>query len=190
MRCRAQARNGPIHPQETPMFSTAVQDAINEQINNELSASYTYLAMSAYCERENFLGCAKWLRIQSKEEYGHGMRLLDFLLARQGTIKLKAIAEPMGKYKSIASVFEQALEQEQEVSKKIDKLYELTLKEKAFAALVQLQWFITEQVEEERSASEIVAKFHLVRDDPSALLDLDRELGSRVPGAEGGEPAP
>jgi ferritin len=164
------------------MFSTAVQDAINEQINNELSASYTYLAMSAYCERENFLGCAKWLRIQSQEEYGHAMRLLDFLLARNGTIKLKAIGEPVAKYKTIGAVFEQALDQEQEVSKKIDKLYELTLKEKAFAALVQLQWFITEQVEEERTAREIVAKFHLVKDDPSALLDLDRELGARAPG--------
>ncbi|MGD9720412.1 MAG: ferritin [Pirellulales bacterium] len=161
------------------MFSAMVQDAINEQINNELAASYTYLAMSAYCERENFMGCASWLRLQSAEEYGHGMRLLDFLLARDGTVKLKAIDEPVSKYKSIASVFEQGLAQEQETSQEIDKLYELAMKEKAFAALVELQWFITEQVEEEKTAREIVAKFHLCKDDPSALLDLDRELGGR-----------
>lgn len=163
------------------MFSQTVQDAINEQINEELSASYNYLAMSAYAERQNFLGCAKWLRIQSEEEYGHGIKLLDFLLARNGTLKLKAIAEPTVKFKSIAQVFEDALEQEQAVSQKIDHLYELALKEKAFAALVELQWFIAEQVEEEKTAREIVAKFHLLKDDPAALLDLDRDLGSRAP---------
>ncbi len=165
----------------TVMFSQTVQDAINEQINNELSSSYTYLAMSAYCERQNFLGCARWLRLQSEEEYGHGMRLLDFLLARNGTIRLKSIAEPKVKYDSLAAVFEEALAQEQTVSGQIDSLYELALKEKAFAALVQLQWFITEQVEEEKSAREIVAKLHLLKHDPAALLDLDRELGSREP---------
>jgi ferritin len=163
------------------MFSQVVQDAINDQINNELRASYTYLAMSAHCERENFTGCAKWLRIQSEEEYGHGMRLLDFLLARDGTVKLKAIAEPKAKFTSLAKIFEEALEQEVETSKEIDKLYELAQKEKAFAALVQLQWFISEQVEEEKSAREIVAKFEHTKGDPAATMDLDRELGSRVP---------
>lgn len=162
------------------MFSQTVQDAINEQINNELSASYSYLAMSAYCERQNFTGCARWLRMQSQEEYGHGMRLLDFLLARNGTVKLKAIAEPATGFDSIGAVFETSLKQEEEVSKKIDGLYELALKEKAFAALVQLQWFITEQVEEEKTAREIVAKFHLLKHDAAALLDLDRELGART----------
>jgi ferritin len=161
------------------MFSQTVQDAINEQINNELSASYSYLSMSCYCERQNFLGCARWLRIQSEEEYGHGMRLLDFLMARNGTVVLKSVPEPSSKFKSITEVFEQALQQEQEVSKKIDLLYELALKEKAFAALVQLQWFITEQVEEERTSREIVAKLQLLKGDPAALLDLDRELGTR-----------
>ncbi len=168
------------------MLSKTVQDAINEQINNELSSSYSYLAMSAYCERESFLGCAKWLRVQSQEEYAHGMRLFDFVLARGGTVKLKAVPEPDAKCKSVAAVFEQALEQEQQVSKQIDGLYELAMREKAFAALVELQWFITEQVEEERTAREIVAKFHLLKDDPAALLDLDRELGGRTSSGGGG----
>src|SRR3954468_14515355 len=162
------------------MFSQKVQDAINEQICNELSASYSYLAMSCYCERQNFLGCARWLRIQSEEEYGHGMRLLDFLLARNGTIRLKSVPEPAVSFKSVGEVFEQAYKQEQEVSGMIDQLYELAMKEKAFSALVQLQWFITEQVEEERSAREIVAKFKLLDGDPAALLDLDREMGART----------
>src|SRR6185295_5202392 len=149
------------------MFSQTIQDAINEQINNEFSASYTYLAMSTYCERQNFLGCAHWLRIQSQEEYGHGLRLLDFLVARAGLVKLKAVPEPPVDYPSIAAVFEAAYAQEQQVTAQIDKLYELALKEKAFAALVQLQWFITEQVEEERSSREIVAKFQLLKGDPA-----------------------
>jgi ferritin len=162
------------------MLPPTVQHAINVQINNEFSASYSYLAMSAYCERLNFLGCARWLRIQSQEEYGHGTRLLNFLLARDGVVTLKAVPEPSVDFATIASVFEQALQQEQHVSKQIDDLYELTFKEKAFAALVELQWFITEQVEEEKTAREIVAKFHLVKGDPAALLDVDRDLGARV----------
>ena len=120
-----------------------------------------------------------WL--QSEEEYGHGVRLLDFLLARDGTVKLQAIGEPRTKYKSIAAVFEEALEQEAETSRDIDKLYELAQKEKAFAALVQLQWFISEQVEEEKTAREIVAKFQQTKNDPAAIMDLDRELGARAP---------
>jgi len=163
------------------MLSQVVQDAINRQINNELTASYTYLSMSAFCERQNFLGCARWLRLQSHEEYQHAMKLFDFLLARNGTVALKALPEPLGKFKSIADVFESALKQEEDVSSQIDSLYELAFKEKAFAALVELQWFLTEQVEEERTAREIVAKFHLLENDPAAILDLDRELGGRVP---------
>jgi ferritin len=108
------------------------------------------------------------------------MKLLDFVLARDGKVRLKAIAEPAMQFQNITSVFEQALDQETEVSSQIDQLYELAFKEKAFAALVELQWFLTEQVEEERTAREIVAKFHLCGSDPSSLLDLDRELGSRV----------
>ena len=163
------------------MVSQIVQDAINQQINAEFSASYSYLAMSAYCERQNFLGCAKWLRIQSREEYSHGMKLLDFLLARNGKVELKPLPGPSVDYPSVTAVFQNALRQEEEVSQQIDRLYELAFKEKAFAALVELQWFLTEQVEEERTAREIVAKFELLKGDAAALLDLDRDLGSRVP---------
>jgi len=164
------------------MLAKSVQQAINEQINAEFSSSYSYLAMSIFCQRQNFVGCAHWLRVQAEEEHGHGMRLLDFLLARDGEAELKSVVKPDASFATIASVFEQALEQEQQVSKKIDDLYELALKEKAFSALVELQWFIAEQVEEEETAREIVAKFHLVKNDPAALLDIDRELAGRVAG--------
>jgi ferritin len=163
------------------LLNDTVQDAINEQINNELFAMYSYLSMSAFCEHKQFRGCAHWMRLQSQEEYGHAMRLYDFLIVRQGRVKLLPISEPQSDFKSIAETFEKALAQEQTVTQQINKLYELAFSEKAFAALVELEWFINEQVEEEKTARDIVYKFHLVKDDPAALLDMDRELGARQP---------
>jgi ferritin len=109
------------------MLGANVQEAINDQINYELFSSYQYLAMAAWCEHEQFVGCAKWLRIQSEEEYGHAMRLYNFLLARNYLVKLKPIAAPEHNFKSVADIFEKALEQELKVSGQIDALYELAL---------------------------------------------------------------
>jgi len=156
-----------------------VVEAINRQINSELSASYAYLAMSAYCECQKFTGAARWLRLQSQEEHMHAMKLLDFVLARDRSVDLLAIEKPKADFKSVAEVFDRALAQEQEVSRQIDALYETAFQEKAFAAVAELQWFLTEQVEEEKTAREIVAKFHMIGSDPASLLDLDRDLGSR-----------
>ncbi len=167
------------------MLSQVMQDAINEQINNELFASYSYLSMSAWCEHEQFTGSARWMRMQSDEERSHALKLQDFLLARDGRVVLKTIEQPAVDFESVQSIFEQALAQEQVVTAQIDKLYELAFNEKAFAALVELEWFITEQVEEEKTAREIVHKFNLVKDDPASLLDLDRELGERQADAKG-----
>lgn len=164
------------------MMSQVMQDAINRQINEELNASYAYLAMSAYCEHQNFKGAARWLRLQSAEEYGHAMKLFDFLLDRNCRVQLIPPKAPATEFASLLAVFETALQQEQEVSRKIDELYELAFKEKAYAALVQLEWFLTEQVEEEKTAREIVAKLTLVKNDPPGLLEIDRELGTRMPG--------
>jgi ferritin len=157
-----------------------VLEAINRQINSELSASYSYLGMSAYCERQKFVGAARWLRLQSGEEYMHAMKLFDFVLARDQNVQLTAIEQPKSDYKNVAEVFERALQQEQEVSRQIDALYEIAFHEKAFSAAAELQWFLTEQVEEEKTAREIVAKFRMVGSDPASLLDLDRELGART----------
>jgi ferritin len=156
-----------------------VVEAINRQINSELSASYAYLAMSAYCECQKFTGAARWLRLQSQEEHMHAMKLLDFVLARDRSVDLLAIEKPKSDFKSVSEVFDRALAQEQEVSRQIDALYETAFQEKAFAAVAELQWFLTEQVEEEKTAREIVAKFHMIGSDAASLLDLDRELGSR-----------
>ena len=157
-----------------------VLHAINTQINSEFNAWYQYLAMAAFCEREKFTGAARWLKLQSVEEYHHGMKLFDFVLARDGAVELKAIAQPTATFDSLPAVFEQTLAHEQAVTAQINGLYELCFTEKAFAEMTELQWFLTEQVEEEKTAREIVTKFRLVKGDPAAILDMDRDLGSRA----------
>lgn len=162
------------------MMSDTVQKAINDQIHAEMSASYSYLAMSVYCERQGFTGASRWLRLQSREEHGHAIRLLDFMLARHARVQLSDLSGAKTEFGSLLEVFETAYKQEQAVSAQIEALYELAFKEKVYPAVVQLEWFLTEQVEEEKSAREWVAKFRLVGDDPGSLLDLDRELGTRT----------
>ena len=167
-------------------MNTTVLNAINEQINSEFEASYTYLAMAAFCDQQKFLGAAKWLRMQSDEERGHALKLFDFVLARDGKVELKNIDQPQAEFESLGAVFEQALKHEQRVTVQINTLYELCFKEKAFAEMTELQWFLTEQVEEEKTAREIVAKFKMIKNDPAALLDMDRELGARSAAAAAG----
>jgi len=165
-------------------MSEKVVSAINDQIHAELSASYSYLAMSASCDRSNFAGAARWLRVQSREEYGHAMRLLDFMLARHCKVTLKELAQPRTEYASLLDVFETAYKQEQAVSGQIEGLYELAFHAKAYPVVVQLEWFLTEQVEEEKTCREIVSKLKMVGDDSAALLEIDRELGARIAAAE------
>ncbi len=165
-------------------LSDVMTQAINDQIKNELFASYSYLSMSAYCEQQQFTGCAQWMRVQSQEEYAHAMRLFDFLIARGEQVCLSPIAAPQIEFESVAAVFSTAYAQEQAVTEQIESLYELAFQEKAFAAMAELDWFIKEQVEEEKTSRDIVHKFDLVKEDPAALVDLDRELGTRTPVAE------
>src|SRR5215469_2088848 len=143
-------------------MTSSVLEAINRQIAAEFTASFSYLAMAAWCEHHKFMGAGRWLRFQSQEEHAHAMKLFNFVLARNHHAKVMAIAEPKGAFTSIGEVFDRALAQEQEVSRQIDALYELAFREKVFAAMAELQWFITEQVEEEKSVREIVAKFQMV----------------------------
>lgn len=160
-------------------MTPTVLEAINQQVSNEFAASFSYLGMAGWCEHHNFMGAGAWLRAQSAEEHAHGTRLFNFVLARNHQVTLQAIPAPASAFGSLGEVFERALAQEHGVSKQIDALYELAFKEKVFAAMAELQWFITEQVEEEKTVREIVAKIKMVGHDPASLLDLDRELGTR-----------
>ena len=161
------------------MLSKKIENALNEQMKYEYYSSYLYLAMSAYCDSQNMPGFASWMRKQSGEEMAHALKLYDFILNRDGNIKLKSIPEPPQKYTSLEKIFKQVYEHEIHVTGLINKLYELALKENDHATSVELQWFIQEQVEEERSSKDIWEKLKLVGTNSSALLILDRDLSER-----------
>jgi ferritin len=161
------------------MLSKTMQDAINEQIKHELYSAYIYLGMSAYAEAENWQGAARWLRAQAAEEQTHAMKLFDFVNDRGGRVSLQAIAQPPQEFTSLLDVFEQVLAHERKVTALIHRLYEIAVSEKDYAAQVMLQWFIDEQVEEEKNASQIVDALKLVGAQGAALFVLDRQLGAR-----------
>lgn len=161
------------------MAREQLTDALNDQISSELASWYSYLAMSAWCARQQLSGCALWLRAQAQEEYTHAMKIYDFLIDRDVPVQLKPIEPPKGEFGSIVEIFEWALQQEQDNTKRIDALFQRSMEEQAFASLVELQWFITEQVEEEKSARANLARIKMVADDPAAILDFDNSLSGR-----------
>lgn len=166
------------------MLTKPVQDAINEQIKHEFESAYIYLSMSAYFEATNLPGMAQWMRGQAQEEISHGMKLFDFINDRGGRVTLKAVDAPPVEFESPLQVFEAALNHERKVTRLIHGLYEVAQKENDFATKVALQWFITEQVEEEKTADLIVQQLKMVGKDQPALLLLDRDLGQRKPGED------
>mgnify|MGYP000313861784 CR=1 FL=1 len=161
------------------MIPKAMQDAMNEQIKNELYSAYLYLSMAAHFESKTLTGFANWLRIQAKEELGHAMKFYDFILERGGEVTLKAIDQPPSSWKSNLEAFEQVLAHEQKVTKNIHDLYEIALQEKDYPSQVMLQWFIEEQVEEEKNATEIIEKLKMIEAHGTAVLMLDHELSKR-----------
>ncbi|MFQ6099913.1 MAG: ferritin [Anaerolineae bacterium] len=170
------------------MLNQIIQDAMNEQIKNELYSAYLYLSMSAYCESINFAGFARWMRMQAQEELGHAMRFYGFIHNRGGRVVLQAVDQPPAEFQSPLDVFEKTLEHEQKVTAMIDDLYALAVQEKDYASQIFLQWFVTEQVEEEDNASQIVETLRMLGDNRQALLMLDRELGRR-PAPQAGQEA-
>jgi len=164
------------------MLSKVMQDAINEQIKNELYSAYLYLSMAAYFEAKSLPGFAVWMRAQSQEEVEHAMKLFDFVNERGGRVELQAIEQPPVGFESPLAVFQTTYEHEQKVTALIHDLYEVALDENDYAAQVMLHWFIDEQVEEEDSVSQIVDMLERIGDKDQGLIMLDRELGQRGAG--------
>jgi ferritin len=160
-------------------INETVQDAINEQIKDELYSAYLYLAMSAHFEAENFSGFAKWTRMQAEEEVEHAMKLFDFVNERGGRVKLQEIAQPTAEFGTPLEVFEEIFKHEQKVTALIHRLYEVALNEKDYATQVMLHWFIDEQVEEEDNAGGMVERLKMAGDNKGALLQLDHYAASR-----------
>jgi ferritin len=165
-------------------LSKTVQDALNEQLKQEFYAAYLYLSMSAHCSSNNFEGFAQWLRLQAQEEVGHAMRIYDYIEDRGGRVLLQAIPQPATEFPSIVGLFEQARDHERKVTGMINGLYELVDRERDYASHSFLEWFLTEQIEEEKQSTKIVESLKLAGDHPGAILMLDREMGARGPEKE------
>lgn len=158
-----------------------LSDALNEQITLEFASAYQYLATAAWLESESFPGMAHWMRIQSDEEWAHGLKFYQFVLDRDGTIRLGDIEAPQNAFDSPYDVFEATLAAERKVTASINDLYALATELRDYASLPLLDWFVNEQVEEEATVTQILDDLERAGADGHTLLMLDRELGARVP---------
>ncbi|MFH1996981.1 MAG: ferritin [Candidatus Omnitrophota bacterium] len=162
------------------MISKKMVESINEQINKELYSAYLYLSMASYAASVGLNGFANWLNVQVKEEMSHAEKFYNYVIQQNGRVALKAIEEPPQKFTSMADIFKKTLEHEQLVTGLINKLVDLAKKESDHATDTFLQWFVTEQVEEEANASEILQKLDLIGKDGNGILMIDSQLAARV----------
>ena len=162
------------------MLSKKMDKALNGQINAEIYSSYMYLSMAAWFEQAGLAGLANWMRQQVQEEMFHAMKIFDFVTERGAKVILAAIEQPPTEWKSALDVFEATLAHEQKVTGLINDLTNLALDERDHATNIFLQWFISEQVEEESGVGAILDKLKLIGKDSSGLFALDQELGQRV----------
>lgn len=156
-----------------------VQDALNDQISAELYAAYLYLAMSAHFDLKSLLGFAKWMRHQAEEELTHAMRLFDYMNRRGARVRFGGVEAAPEDFGDPLQIFESSLAHEKKVSEMIHKLYDLAVSKHDHATQLELQWFITEQVEEEDSIGTIVDQLRMAGENEAAIFMLDRELATR-----------
>lgn len=156
-----------------------IQDALNAQINREQQSAQLYLAMSAHCDAKSFRGIAHWLRFQAQEETAHALKLITFVLDRGGQLELRTIEAPPREFGNITQVFEKILEHERAITSSINTLFEAAREAKDYASEITLQWYVTEQVEEEATVSQILDQVRAVGDKGGGIWYLDSKLGKR-----------
>ncbi len=161
------------------MLTDRMRDAINDQVNAEFYSAYLYLSMAAHCDAVNLPGFSHWMQLQAKEEVGHATKFLKYLSDQSARVSLKAIGQPPAEFQSPLVIFEQALEHERHITSRINNLYKLALEDNDYATQNELQWFIKEQVEEEKNAAQIVEQLKMVGTQGTALVLIDRYLASR-----------
>lgn len=161
------------------MLSKTLEEALNEQLNKEYYSAYLYLSMASYFETANLLGMASWMRMQYEEEVMHAIKIFDMIIDMEGRVTLTQVEGPPTEFDSAINVFERTLEHERNVTKMINGIYALAQKENDYAVQSALQWFIDEQVEEEKSVLEIVNQLKMIGDETTPLLMLDNKLGNR-----------
>lgn len=156
-----------------------LEKSMQEQIKKEFYSAYLYLSMAAYFESKGLSGMSSWMQKQAQEELFHGMKFFTFLNDRGTRVVLEAIDKPTANFSSVRKVFEETLKHEKLVTASINNLYSLAQKANDTAALMFLSWFITEQVEEEKAPSDILAKLDYIKEDSTGIVILDKELGAR-----------
>jgi len=159
-----------------------MQEALNKHANAEFYSSYLYLSMSAYFQSLNLAGFASWMRVQAREELAHAMKFYDYVIERGGRVSLQPVEAPQSQWDSPLAAFEDAFRHEQKVTGLINQLVDEAVQTKDHATNAFLQWFVSEQVEEEASVDAIVQKLRLVGDATGGLLMIDHELGKRASG--------
>jgi ferritin len=173
------------------MLNKKIEESLNKQLNAELYSAYLYLSMAAYFESVNLAGSANWMRVQAQEEQFHAMKFYDYIIERGGRVILRPLEAPPSEWDSPLAVFEATLKHEQKVTGLINDLVYLAREEKDNASKIFLQWFVNEQVEEEKGADDMVKKLKLTANAPGGMYMLDNELGGRVfvppAAAEGGQ---
>ena len=162
------------------MLNPKIEEAFNRQVNAELHSAYLYLSMAAYFESETLSGMATWMRVQAQEEVAHAMKFFDFINERDGRVTLTQVEGPQTEWRSPLDAFQGAYAHECKITAMINQLVDLAIQESDHAANTFLQWFVSEQVEEEATAKSIVDKLKLAGDNSVALLMLDGEFGQRT----------
>jgi len=162
------------------MINEKVEKALNDQVNAEMYSSYMYLAMSAYFESIDLPGFAQWMKAQAQEEMVHTMKMYDYVIERGGRIVFSAIDAPPAEWSSPQDAFEATLAHEQLVTGLINNLVDVAIAEKDHATNIFLQWFVSEQVEEEANVGSVLQHLKMVGDHGQGLFMMDRELGTRT----------
>jgi ferritin len=160
------------------MVTKIVEKEINEQIKREEHSSRIYLAMASWAEREGFPGASNWLYVQTEEERIHMLKLVHYLNDRGGTAVIPSLDAPAAKFKSLLDVFLQVLKHEEYISESINNLYAVCIKEKDFTSANYLQWYITEQIEEERTVRNILDQIKLTGTEKGGLFLMDKEFAA------------
>ncbi|HKK34551.1 MAG TPA: ferritin [Desulfomicrobiaceae bacterium] len=162
------------------MITEKMEKALNEQVNAEFYSAYMYLSMVSYFQEINLPGFASWMKAQAQEEMFHAMKIYDYIAERGGRVLLAPIAGPPTEWESPVAVMEAVLEHEQKVTAMINNLVDLAMAEKDHASNIFLQWFVSEQVEEEDSVGDVLSKVKLMGGTGGGMFMLDRDLGQRV----------
>jgi ferritin len=161
------------------MISENMTNALNEQVNREMYSAFLYMSMSAHCNQVGLKGFANWFMVQYHEEMLHAMKIYEYIQRQGAEVKLAAIKAPPTEFETPLDMFTQTLTHEQYITQSINDLMELAIAEKDHASQIFLEWYVTEQVEEEENDNDIIAQLKFIKDNPQGLMMLDRELGGR-----------